>query len=636
MYLYQGAVKEFIRDAELNRLADKINTAFTYEMGHHANPSEVNSWRNSLQQMSNVFRLAGLEAQGVLVELQLPLTSKRLDVMVAGKRTSPSSSVPEDHAVIIELKQWSHVDESHLTEHVSVAFGGGRPRDTLHPSAQVHRYEQFLRDMSEPFASGEVGLSSLAFLHNLDRSSPSAVPLYAAQFQNLLAASPIYAQDQIEELASHLAQQIGAGESTDLIQKISSAEYRPSKKLLDHVASVISNEEAFVLLDEQVTAFTAVHDELRRAGKKSKPTTFIINGGPGTGKSLIALQLLARAAAEGKTVAHATGSRAFTEGLRKRVGPRAGQLMKYFNSFMKKGEPFDLLVADEAHRIRETSANQWTKKEDRGGSQIEELLDAAKIAAFFIDDRQVVRPGEVGSAELIRQASAKRGQPVVEYDLSAQFRCGGSDVYVRWVDRLLGISTSGEEVLDLEQAGFDFSIVGSPSELERKVQGALKEGQNSRLVAGFCWPWSDPRGDGTLVNDVVVGDWQRPWNAKPTAGRLAPGIPSSNAWAIDPEGVHQVGCVYTAQGFEFDQVGVIWGDDLVWRAGKGWVAQAQHSHDSVVKRADKRDPEFYRRLIAQTYRVLLTRGMDGCVVTFTDRETAEYITSRIKQAAGRH
>ena len=430
MYLYQGAVKEFIRDAQLNRLADKIDEAYAIEKGHHANKGELNSWRNSLQQMSNVFTLAELGPQGVLVELQLPLTSKRLDVMVAGKRTSANGGGPTDNAIIIELKQWSHVDESSMTEHVAVAFAGGSPKDTLHPSAQVHRYEQFLRDMSELFASGDVGLSSLAFLHNLDRTSSGAAPLYDPKFKELLSTSPIYAQDQIEELARHLAEQVGAGDSTELIEKISSSEYRPSKKLLDHVASVISNEKAFVLLDEQVTAYMAVHDELQRASKKSKPSTFIINGGPGTGKSLIALQLLASAAAEGKTVAHATGSRAFTEGLRKRVGPRAGQLMKYFNSFMKKGEPFDLLVADEAHRIRETSANQWTKKEDRGGSQIEELLDSAKIAAFFIDDRQVVRPGEVGSAALIREASAKRGQPVFEYVLAAQFRCGGSVTYV--------------------------------------------------------------------------------------------------------------------------------------------------------------------------------------------------------------
>jgi hypothetical protein len=630
MYLYQGAVSEFVRDAQLNRLADKIADAFVHEKGYNAGKSEFNSWRNSLQQMSNVFSLAGLGPQGVLVELQLPLTSKRLDVMVAGKRTSEIEGGPTDNAIIIELKQWSHVDESSLTQHVAVSFAGGSPRDTLHPSAQVHRYEQFLRDMSALFASGDVGLSSLAFLHNLNRTSSDAAPLYAPQFTELLGSSPIYAQDQIEELASHLSKQVGAGNSTELIEKISSSEYRPSKKLLDHVAAVIANEKAFVLLDEQVTAYTAVHDELQRAGKKSKPSTFIINGGPGTGKSLIALQLLASAASEGKTVAHATGSRAFTEGLRKRVGPRAGELMKYFNSFTKKGEPFDLLVADEAHRIRETSASRWTKKEDRSGSQIEELLDSAKIAAFFIDDRQVVRPGEVGSAALIREASARRGQPVFEYDLAAQFRCGGSETYVRWVDRLLGVRADGDEILDIEQAGFDFSVVRSPAELEMEVQRSLRQGQNSRLVAGFCWPWSDPLGDGTLVNDVVIGDWQRPWNAKPTAGRLAPGIPSANAWAIDPEGVHQVGCVYTAQGFEFDRVGVIWGDDLVWRAGKGWVAQAQHSYDSVVKRADKKDPEFYRQLIAQTYRVLLTRGMNGCVVSFTDAETQRHVSSLIK------
>lgn len=628
MHLYSGLASEFIQDAQLNRLADKVADAFAKKMGYSATKSELNSWRNSLQQMSNVFTIAELSDQGVIVELQLPLTSKRLDVLISGKERSAAGAQARETAVIIELKQWSHVEYSSLTDHVAVAFAGGLPKDTLHPSAQAYRYEMFLRDMSELFSDEGILLSSLAFLHNLDKNSKGAKPLYAKKFSESLKYSPIFAKNEIEALSSHLREVVGGGGGNEVMQKVSAATYKPSKKLLDHVARVIANEPAFILLDEQVTAFTAVHDAL--ASQKNTSATFIINGGPGTGKSLIALQLLASAAAEGKTVAHATGSKAFTEGLRKRVGTRAGGIMKFFNSFMKKGEPLDLLIADEAHRIRETSANQWTKKENRGGSQIEELLDAAKIVAFFIDDRQVVRPGEVGSSVLIREASERRRQKVFEYDLSAQFRCSGSEAYVRWVDRLLAVRSDGEEILNISEGNFDFQIVASARDLEGFVKRSLRSGETSRLVAGFCWPWSDPEPDGTLVNDVVVGGWRRPWNARPDAGRLAPGIPSATSWAIDPAGAEQVGCVYTAQGFEFDRVGVIWGDDLVWRSGRGWVAQADRSYDSVVKRANKADPEFYQRLIAQTYRVLLTRGMNGCAVVFTDKETEEHVRSKIR------
>jgi hypothetical protein len=625
MYLYLGNAKEFIRDAQLNQIADKVGAAFAHEMRYQPGKSEVNSWRNSLQQMSNVFQLADLNEQGVIVELQLPLTSKRLDVLVAGKNEAHAKN-----AVIVELKQWSFVEESSLTEHVAVAFGGHSAKDTLHPSAQVHRYETFLRDMSDLYEQGAIQLSSLAFLHNLDRHSAGAAPLYAEKFRDLLSLSPIYAKDQIDELAKRLTEQVGVGGGADLVTSITSAKYRPNRKLLDHVAGVIAMEPAFTLLDEQVTAFNAVHDEMVRHSAQSIDTTFIVNGGPGSGKSLIALQLLAAAAAEGKAVAHATGSKAFTEGLKQRVGKRASTLMKYFNSFTHIDEPYDLLLADEAHRIRENSANRFTPASRRGGSQIEELLDAAHITAFFIDDRQVVRPGEVGSAGLIRAASEQRGRKVVEYDLESQFRCGGSDVYVRWVDQLLGIRKDKEGILNVAEAHFDFQIVDSPAALEEVVHGAILKGETSRLVAGFCWEWSKPNPDGSLVNDVVVGSWQRPWNARPDAGRLAPDIPSANAWAIDPGGANQVGCVYTAQGFEFDRVGVIWGNDLVWRAEHGWVAQSSQSHDTVVKRADKKDSEYYRRLIAQTYRVLLTRGLQGCAVTFTDAETAAHVRSLVR------
>lgn len=109
---------------------------------------------------------------------------------------------------------------------------------------------------------------------------------------------------------------------------------------------------------------------------------------------------------------------------------------------------------------------------------------------------------------------------------------------------------------------FDFRVVGSIKELETLIRGKAGERATARLVAGFCWPWSDPDAAGELEPDVRVGDWSMPWNARAEAGRLAPGIPKSDFWASDPRGIEQVGCVYTAQGFEFDYVGVIFGPDL--------------------------------------------------------------------------
>jgi hypothetical protein len=301
----------------------------------------------------------------------------------------------------------------------------------------------------------------------------------------------------------------------------------------------------------------------------------------------------------------------------------------YFNSYMNApANAVDVLVCDEAHRIRATSNNQYTKKENRSDRpQLDELLNVSRILVLFIDDRQIVRPGEIGSVQYIHDRAAERGDvDVHEYELTTQFRCGGSEAFIDWVNDTLGIVKGATPMLE-PSPDFDFRICESPEQLEELIQLRLKEGFTARLMAGFCWPWSDPKSDGTLVNDVVIGDWQRPWNAKPGKGRLAPGIPSASLWSYDPGGAGQVGCIYTAQGFEFDYAGVIIGPDLTYDLDKGhWLAHPEKSADSVVKRAKATYMEHAQNL----YRVLLTRGMKGCYVHFMDKDTERFVRSRVR------
>jgi DUF2075 family protein len=174
---------------------------------------------------------------------------------------------------------------------------------------------------------------------------------------------------------------------------------------------------------------------------------------------------------------------------------------------------------------------------------------------------------------------------------------------------------------------FEFRIFGSPDSLEAAIRRKVVQGVSARMTAGYCWKWSDPRPDGTLVEDVVIGDYRRPWNAKPDAGKLARGIPKSNLWALEPGGIEQVGCVYTAQGFEFDYVGVIFGTDLVYDPDKGeWVGDPKRSFDGSVKRGKDRFAEF----VKNTYRVLLSRGLKGCYVHFIDKDTERFVRSRME------
>jgi hypothetical protein len=290
----------------------------------------------------------------------------------------------------------------------------------------------------------------------------------------------------------------------------------------------------------------------------------------------------------------------------------------------------DVLILDEAHRIRETSVNRYTKKHLRTERpQIDELMAAARVPVFLLDQFQVVRPGELGTVEEIRDFALSKGYLVREVSLDDQFRCGGSEAYIEWVKRLLGLSPGGPVAWEPHN-GFTVEVVRSPGEMETLLEAHLCAGFGARMTAGYCWPWSDPDDDGQLVPDVAIGSWSRPWNVK--SDRAVGGAPPSALWATDPAGFGQVGCIYTAQGFEYDWNGVIIGPDLVWRS----------DHWEIV-RAANRDPDFrntkrvsddeFRRLVLNVYKVLLTRGMMGTYLYSTDAETQELFMSLVPQAS---
>ena len=521
MHLYSGVTADFVADATRNRIAEKLKTAFSNYFRYDPSPSEVNSWQNSLRAMADVVNVASLEDHGIVVELQLPLSSKRLDCMLTGHDTGD-----RPQAVVVELKQWEHTEPSPIEDCVSV-FMGARMRDVLHPSAQVGGYQRYLMDVHTTFSEGLVGMSACGFAHNALFDTEEE--LWSDTHRNLLDRWPLFAGDQVDEFADFLNAQLVGGDGRPVLQEVLKGRYRPHKRLLEHTARVIKREPAYVLLDEQQVAFNHILGRMRDRQASTDQSVFLIQGGPGTGKSVIAVNLLAELSADGFATQHATGSKAFTENLRKVVGPRAKAQFNFFNSFAG-AEPqlLDAIICDEAHRIRQNSNHRFMKKEARSDlPQVEELMQSAKVSVFFIDDRQIVRPGEVGNSELIRDTARGLGIQVFEHELETQFRCGGSDAFVGWVDNTLEVDTTPFVIWDPNEE-FDFQIVDTPQELEAMIRNKAAEGYSARLTAGFCWPWSDPNEDGTLVHDVVLGDWSMPWNAKAESRRLAPGIPKSN------------------------------------------------------------------------------------------------------------
>ncbi len=592
------------------------------QTGQAVSPVERRSWSGSLPVLARDLTDAGLGQIEIILEYQLPLTSKRADAVLAGRH--PRTGEPS--YVVIELKAWGSAQPwPESVELVSVDGVPGGPR--LHPVEQVRRYCHYLSDFVKTLHDRDDSIAGVAYLHNAGVDLETSLGRYPQDTQGQLFSGASRARF-IDFLKTRLDPDTAGAPYADLLLKSGVA---PSRQLLTVVADELAHREQFVLLDEQRVAVDVVLAAVENARSADQKSVVIISGGPGSGKSVIALSVMGELAARGRSVVHATGSRAFTQTLRNVSGQhkaRAGSLFKYFNSFMEaERNGLDVLILDEAHRIRETSANRYTRASLRTGRrQVDELLAAARVPVFLLDQHQVVRPGEMGTVDDITAAAGAQGLGVQVVELNAQFRCGGSDLYVRWVSALLGLS--GEAPFRWEgDDRFELDVVGSPEELESRLTAYRDQGYGARMTAGFCWPWSDPRSDGTLVPDVKIGTWERPWNLK--GDRALPGAPPAALWASHPDGFNQVGCVYTAQGFEYDWNGVIFGDDFV-RRGDRWVSRREFNRDPDFRSRTAVSDDEFDALVRNVYKVLLTRGMIGTLIYSLDSGTQSFLRSMIE------
>jgi hypothetical protein len=586
--------------------------------GINASPAERRSWDRSLPVLAHDLVQAGLSQVEMLIEYQLPLTSQRADVVLAGQDRRTGG----DAYVVVELKQWSHAElfeedpELVLVEHMS-----GGPK--LHPVLQVKGYCEYLSGYMSVLRDSQHALHGVAYLHNAAQSD--VADLYDLMQDD---RTRLFTQTTRGAFVGYLQDRFAQASGADAADRFLSSDIRPSRQLLKAAAAEIKNQNQFVLLAEQQLAYELVLHDVDRAHRGDSKTAVIVTGGPGSGKSVIALALLGELSRQGRPVLHATGSQSFTQTMRRYVGKGSTavkSMFKYFNNFVDaRPNGLDVLICDEAHRIRQFSANRYTPARNRTGRlQVDELLDAARVPVFLLDEHQVVRPGEIGTVEEISHRAVAKGLKVQQVDLDAQFRCGGSRLYEDWVLRLLSLDGK-DPVTWVGDDHFDVSVAESPYELEAVLRDRLDAGYSARMTAGFCWRWSNPDGD-RLLPDVVIGDWSRPWNAK--GDRSVGSAPPSALWATLDGGFDQVGCVYTAQGFEYDWNGVIVGPDLLYRDGQV-VTVRSASKDPALVRGAVSDAQA-DQLIRNTYKVLLTRGMMGTVLFSTDAETQRFLASLV-------
>lgn len=632
MRLYSGHSKNFIDLTFNDQIAGYLETEFFNQMGYKPSQSEVMSWTNSLYRIAHLFDQAKFHDHGILLEYQIPNYSNRIDCIICGKDKSSN-----EQAVIIELKQWSDAKLAKYESEKVVTWVGGGNRETLHPSVQADSYRRYLEGhLTAFYEDNPISLSACSYLHNYYVKGSDDI--LNERFSSYLNVCPLFSADDKEELTLFLNEKVSNGEGEPILNRIENSKHRPSPTLMKHVSSIVKNKldgelsivggakrsEDYILLDDQIMAYDKVMSIIKTGLSTRKKHSIIIKGGPGTGKSVIALKLLADLTSLGINTQYATGSNSFTETLRKIVGKESRGFFKYFMSF-GDAEPneIDVLIMDEAHRIREKTGYPF---KSTGRLQIQDLMRAAKISVFFVDDMQVVRPKEIGTSKFIFEHSNKIEADIHQYELKSQFRCSGSDAFIQWVNHMLQIQRTPTTEWN-DDPNFEFKIFDSPYELEESIREKNSRGFSARLTAGFCWEWTQkPNPDGSLVKDVKIGSYERPWNAHKNASGLARDIPKASFWAYDENGINQVGCIYTAQGFEFDYVGVIFGKDLKYDfENNTWVGYPEFSHDSMIKGADN-----FLDLVKNTYRVLLTRGRKGCYVYFEDEDTRKFFKSRVK------
>ena len=618
MRLYEGTISSFNKLLIENKLTSELENNFRREFGKGPAGGEIRSWENSLNFFNNIFTYANLKDNCLILEYNLPFSSGRIDALTFGKDQSN-----RDNIIITELKQWSNdsVRQSSIEDTVEVKYSWGwEPRP--HPSLQVEGYYNYLKDFVTLFEDEpEIILTGSSYCHNYSKTGSNTV-LYDSQFINYIRKYPLFSKQDVSVLSKYISDKISYNPGVDIFKKFLNSPFKPSKLLLKHVGEMIDKRQIFNLIDDQIVPYKAIMQKAVNLTKSNEKSVIIVKGGPGTGKSVIALETMAELGKRGIEVYYSTGSSAFTNTLRSLVGGKRGKnLFKYFYDFTKRGDnEVGVVICDEAHRLRKNSSD-WGVPYDKKSNepQVESLIRPAKLSVFFIDEFQIVRPSEIGSVKLIREAATKLGvkeSNIFEFELTTQFRCSGSASYLWWIENVLQIGESDKQLLGPEDT-MKFEIVDSPLTLKKIIDEKNMEKPNSaRIVASFCWPWSEPNKDGTLVNDVVIGDFKMPWERKTAFWK----------WATQDEGMQQVGTVYTSQGFEFDYIGVIFGEDLFYDPkSNNWKSDSNKLFDSMLKRDNPNLTEYLKNV----YRVLFTRAHHGAYVYFMNKDTEKLFKSRI-------
>ena len=620
MLVYEGVKSSFINDVDLNLITDKILTRFKEVFHRSTDESEVNSWRESMLRMRGV--LADNEIPnnaGVAIEFNIPHTSNRIDFLLSGYDNNKNNSI-----IIIELKQWTHADAVLGKDGIVSTVTGKSLREVTHPSYQAWSYASLINSYNQEVYDRNVGLHPCAFLHNYDLTEND--PINSEQYKDYINAAPMFGSKDFENLRDFIKRFVTEGDDKEGLYIIENGKIKPSKMLQDSFSSVLKGNKEFVLIDDQKVIFEEALRIGINAHLHNEKSVLIVEGGPGTGKSVLAINLLKQFLNRSLNSFYVTKNSAPREVFKAKL--KIDKMSGLNNLFKGSGsfydcEPnsFDVLIVDEAHRLNKKSG----LFSNLGENQIKEIINSSMFSIFFIDENQRVTLKDNGSIDEIKKYARYYNAGIHKMELKSQFRCDGSDGYLAWLDNVLEIRETANFDLDSK---YDFKVFDDPNELRKAIEEKNRINNKSRLVAGYCWNWISEGKNKSDVYDITIPEYNfgMSWN-----------LGNSSTWAIDKESVNEIGCIHTCQGLEFDYVGVIIGDDLRYENDHIVTdytkrAKTDQSIKGINKIAKEEGIEEAKRItdsiIKNTYKTLMTRGMKGCYVYCTDKKLSNYLKNR--------
>lgn len=619
MIVYSGLKSDFLTAVEQDSIAAEIEEKIYTKMHRRTAQNEFRSWENSLEYMYKVLNDNAIpENSGVAIEYNIPQTSKRVDFIISGYSENQAPNV-----VIIELKQWDKVEAVDGQDAIVETFTGGAVRRVVHPSYQAWSYAAMIYDYNQNVQMGNIVLHPCAYLHNYRKGNPEI--LEQNQYLEYVNDAPIFGRGEVSKLRDFIKSSVKVGDNKQLLYDIDNGKIRPSKSLQDSIKKMIEGNQEFIMLDEQKVAYEEILKKSLQCMTDQKKRTVIVKGGPGTGKTVVAINLLAKLTNEGLFAQYTSKNSAPRNVYAKKL---TGHKKSSINNMFKGSGSYvdseynivDVIICDEAHRLNDKSG----MFHNLGENQIKEIINASLCSVFFIDENQRVTLSDIGSVREIKKWADELNSEVSELELLSQFRCNGSNGYLAWLDDVLEIRETANH--DMKDIDYDIRIVDTPNEVRNLIIENNKKHNNSRILAGYCWEWIKAGKNDSSIHDIKIDDFEMSWN-----------LGNTTTFAIDEESVNEIGCIHTSQGLEFDYAGVIIGDDLRYEDGHIVTdftkrAKTDQSLKGIKKLYDT-DPEFALKeadeIIKNTYRTLMTRGMKGCYIYCTDSNLAKYLKERI-------